>query len=326
MFRQAKTTKERSEMAKIIRNSMKDCALSYERAEVPAQEIKAALCSPVDLRPKMGPIRNQDGVGWCYAFAAADMMTFKTGQNPRVSAAEIASQYIATETKNQTSKSVAWLSDKRYDGGYIHRALGLVAQNGICSEKQIPSEVNAGPAISQAYHDLYASAYYKTQYAHASLCDTMAAKYRKFFPSIAPAEILRILNTEAPQHVVQTLQQRSCPQKKASPIQPGNVGIEPDQTKFAETLEREMDQGEPLGLGYRVELIVANNQGALAQNHAGTIVGRKFDAKSGKCQYLLRNTWGRSCDGYRKWPCDAGNLWITEEHLIAYSNSVTYFK
>lgn len=29
----------------------------------------------IDLRAEMGPIRNQGGVGWCYAFTAADLMT-----------------------------------------------------------------------------------------------------------------------------------------------------------------------------------------------------------------------------------------------------------
>ncbi len=47
-------------------------------------------CGDVNLSSKMGPIRDQDTMGWCYAFAAADLLSFKLGQ--RISAASLAIQ------------------------------------------------------------------------------------------------------------------------------------------------------------------------------------------------------------------------------------------
>lgn len=40
-----------------------------------------ASCTPVDNRnDKLGPVRNQDSIGWCYAFATADLLTHKLRQ------------------------------------------------------------------------------------------------------------------------------------------------------------------------------------------------------------------------------------------------------
>ncbi len=56
---------------------------------VGAQEIGSAAsnsilsqdnCSPVDLRPKLPPIRNQDSLGWCHGFIAADLASLKLGK------------------------------------------------------------------------------------------------------------------------------------------------------------------------------------------------------------------------------------------------------
>ena len=48
-------------------------------------------CQPTDLRDKLGPVRNQDTMGWCYAFAAADLLTADTGKT--ISAFDIALNY-----------------------------------------------------------------------------------------------------------------------------------------------------------------------------------------------------------------------------------------
>ena len=287
---------------------------------------REANCSPVDLRSKMGPIRNQDGVGWCYSFAAADMLTFKNGGSPRVSAADLAAQYIDVSPQYQSRTNNMWLSHKNLNGGHIYSALQLAEKNGTCDETKIPSEINGGPQIAQAYRDLYASAYYRNDPKHKSLCAAQASKYRKFFPATSPTEILAVLNTEPPWRVVHKLFGMNCQQRRPAGISPGEIGLarKPD---IGKVLNQELEQGQPVGIGYNIELITARKN---ANNgfgmHGSTIVGRKFDAKTGNCQYLLRNTWGRSCDGYRGWKCEAGHLWVNEDALLWATDSATYFK
>jgi len=58
----------------------------------------AAQCAPMDIRPMHPHLsemwnnpRDQDGVGWCYAYAAADLLSVEAGMN--VSAAELSYRY-----------------------------------------------------------------------------------------------------------------------------------------------------------------------------------------------------------------------------------------
>ena len=48
-------------------------------------------CQNTDLRSTLPPIRDQDSVGWCYAYLAADLVSQKSGKN--ISAVELALNY-----------------------------------------------------------------------------------------------------------------------------------------------------------------------------------------------------------------------------------------
>ncbi len=52
--------------------------------------------------------------------------------------------------------------------------------------------------------------------------------------------------------------------------------------------------------------------------HASLITGRRKNPQSGKCELLIRNTWGNSCGSYsRDWTCDSakGSVWVDEATL-----------
>ena len=50
-------------------------------------------------------------------------------------------------------------------------------------------------------------------------------------------------------------------------------------------------------------------------SHAALIIGRR-KTFFGRCQYLIRNSWGTRCDLYSfDWDCEKGNIWVDEETL-----------
>ena len=63
-------------------------------------------------------------------------------------------------------------------------------------------------------------------------------------------------------------------------------------------------------------------------NHASLVVGKR--ARGGKCQFLVRNTWGNSCR--YKWECERNKkgkeegIWIDAEALINNIYELQYFK
>lgn len=50
--------------------------------------------------------------------------------------------------------------------------------------------------------------------------------------------------------------------------------------------------------------------------HASLVIGRR--RYQGKCQFLIRNTWGTACQKYSKdWDCDHGNVWLDSDEVAA---------
>jgi hypothetical protein len=106
------------------------------------------------------------------------------------------------------------------------------------------------------------------------------------------------------------------------------------------TINKVLDSGQPLVVGYCGEVIGRDGPGKSYQpdphydqcsNHGSLIMGRRKD-KSGKCQYLLRNTWGAGCGLHPDWECDKdskgeddGNFWIDSDVLLKASTNIDYF-
>ncbi len=96
----------------------------------------------------MGPIRDQDTMGWCYAFAAADLLSFKLGQ--RISAASLAIQSNADSMPSWIRIPFTGGVESKMNGGNtantISNGLGnrwLGAGEGLCLEKDFPRNILA---------------------------------------------------------------------------------------------------------------------------------------------------------------------------------------
>ncbi len=53
--------------------------------------------------------------------------------------------------------------------------------------------------------------------------------------------------------------------------------------------------------------------------HASILMGRTKNKLTGKCQYLIRNSWGKDCSNYasKDWKCEdgRGNIWVDADEL-----------
>lgn len=86
------------------------------------------LYSPFDK--KIGPVRNQREIGWCFAHTAADMMAYETGHI--ISAAQIAKNYY-------TKSKIAWIWGAD-EGGLLNDAIKLSLNKPLCDENSFPTE------------------------------------------------------------------------------------------------------------------------------------------------------------------------------------------
>ena len=86
--------------------------------------INQEACKEVDLRPELGPIRNQGNIGWCYANGAADLAGFiylKELKGVQVSAIDIAVAFNHFYRNSDIG-----------EGGMGFMAVDLTALSGLC--------------------------------------------------------------------------------------------------------------------------------------------------------------------------------------------------
>lgn len=108
----------------------------------------------------------------------------------------------------------------------------------------------------------------------------------------------------------------------------GRRAYHPD--RFKATVNAELDRGlvkaYPIGVAYCASIFdegrafKSKDYGdAACRRHASLIIGRRRDPKDrNRCQFLIRNSWGRSCSSYHPdWDCEAsrGSVWVDADVL-----------
>lgn len=77
--------------------------------------------------------RDQDSVGWCYAYTAADLISHKTGLE--ISAVDIANAY-----NDESWSNFFGVDESAMKSGYTADAANIALAKGVCLERNLPSE------------------------------------------------------------------------------------------------------------------------------------------------------------------------------------------
>lgn len=268
-------------------------------------------CSPVDLRRTLGPVRDQQDLGWCYAFTAADLMSQALRQDKtRVlglneSGAmrdDVSAMQMAHEYQRTTGQS---LNTAQSDGGVVQRALDSAFQRAqVCSESELSSAGGAAGAALAQFRNSQARRFdpghFDMDRANRAAAEELIARACR-----------RAIGT---MHVVNVSQY----QRAADPAYGGQALND----RFRRAIDTALGQGRIAGISYRNFL---QGTDGLHGRHASSIVGRKMI--NGECQYMIRNSWGLSCEPYHepyKSRCRAGHVWVTEKELMANVFAVDY--
>ncbi|KYG63323.1 hypothetical protein AZI85_04635 [Bdellovibrio bacteriovorus] len=112
-------------------------------------------------------------------------------------------------------------------------------------------------------------------------------------------------------------------------IKKGEINKDDGAKKLFATIDHALENGRIAGIGYNAYSLMAPEEGEDNKHgdHSSVIAARKMIA--GKCQYLIRNTWGSDCSiYYAKFHkrCEKGNVWVTKEELKESLYSVVYMK
>lgn len=286
---------------------------------------EARYCSPVDLREKFGEVRNQDSVGWCYAFAAADMLSFKTGV--RVSATDIAVNHTAQEKSHlkrvMTGKGELDLSER---GGYPYFALEQSIKRGVCRESDSPSEFFGNNTDIKDYIKKLEDSAEKSwgRYLYNNLRRSPTSDCNPLQKQLS--RTYEVVQKSLPTNVMYKLNEARCEGRRIPVKVPGlNWAGYGDKShskmRIINFIDHYLSHNMPVVADYDAAIFAhAPQQGA----HASVIVGRRFNKETNKCEFLIRNSWGKSCAYYgSRHQCEDGNIWVPREEFHQHVTGVT---
>lgn len=272
-------------------------------------------CSPVDLRgPTLGAPRDQGDTGWCFNYAAADLLDFHISK--RVSVTDLGIQNHEKSpsgvlTLDRFSKPDAKIGY----GGRISNALKRVRRGYVCLEDDLSSEsfakitetvARGNRSQTSANLDIKAANLEILKIKKALDAGSKPASWIAF-PGLERAAFYKILKNNRADEIWENLIQASCGDRREAT---GHFKI--DQKT---SMDQALDQGKIIGIEYDAAILKSKNSSEYYP-HASTVVGRRANPRTGKCELLIRNTWGEDCKGYRRdLECDRGNIWVDRAEL-----------
>ncbi|MES2965041.1 MAG: hypothetical protein V4760_14240 [Bdellovibrionota bacterium] len=313
--------------------------------------LSEAECTPVDLRPALGPARNQGNIGWCYANVTADLLTFQYRSSLR--GKRVSAGYTALIYNQGTNIEALG------EGGAVDEAMKYAAREGLCPETLESEVMGKGPKM-QIKQKLEAFVQFKKLY---DLAQTGDKKAQASFTSQAKSyresnSSLFALKEKEIQLLLASTNQKNFPLEFAKMICRGHAVHAPPPypvmsaidkqalarfwIKLSPYVHQQLDSHKPVAVGYAAQFLsqanvplwqfsFTNNQRGLnndVSRHASLIVGRRWNGQ--RCEFILRNSWGTGCNYKNKIfarpdKCEAGHLFVTEEFLETQMYRIFYF-
>lgn len=307
-----------------------------------AQVLDQASCTSMDIKnsnqkiKKNVPLlnhfskpRNQDSIGWCYGFSAADLLSAELGVP--VSAFHASILYNKKIAKSLISKMIHFNDafDQVYEGGFTKDAIAEIVKAGkICKESDLPFDkkhpeqtltlIKTLESIKNSHKD------------HELTCSLLQSPVKKNDLNTDIDQVAESLLKENLNKTLDLISLEHCKDKMISipsmKVKKESVPSLKDKIKtkkFLTTINGLLDSGKPIEVSYEIGHIAI--EGATG-HHSSLVVGRRF--KNGKCQYQIRNSWGQTCHAYNlnTVSCDAksGSYWVNDEVFVNMSKDISY--
>ena len=300
-------------------------------------------CKARDYRSKLPPTRDQDSMGWCFAFTAADLLSFKSGKgrdNP------ISAMDLSTSHFNSPLVVQAIMDNIGYEtptsqtrGGWTPKVLGQALREGACLEKDFPSQ---DFLISKTYIKLkkllaQIESYSTQTQAICQDCESnldseIASAVQAIVPNVDPDVAVRTVRSVGPDKIIYALKKLACKNKVKFPFKsvttyrttytvPPKLKPEEKEAAIAKVQEQ-LNNGNIVAFHYNAKVL---SHDIKSGNHASSIVAQRWNEATNKCEFLVRNSWGRTCHYYYKgYDCEEGHIWIPAKNLMGATSEVIY--
>lgn len=304
-------------------------------------DVYASQCEKVDLRENQPQLqsyfekyRSQGGLDWCWAHAAADLLTYRVGAP--VSASDLAFRGLADRFPNNFLELIDGLGSPDVRG-FPSDAFSVAKKYGVCLEVDAPSDdspykpkfnpITRGVAqVLRLRDDIRQGRVQGTDYADFACFKPV----NEIFPHLNVEDIFSILRKTSDDTAVDAfdlLSQINCANRRVE-----LPDLRFDEKKWGTSkskvriLHEQLSNGNPVIISVPLRLILGEDESG---NHALTVFGREL--RQGKCEFLVRNTWDLLCsilaEKYVK-NCNSrnGTFWMSEEDLLTSLNRIYYLR
>ncbi len=272
-------------------------------------------CGEIDLRKNsiFDKVRSQSTSGWCFAYTDADLISYRINQ--KISATDIAINfyYNMPEMPREDLLSNAGGGS---DIGAISASKGFYCPEEIMPSEDYEIDPSCGATTSDTVTILQKIESLARNRKTLSFCDLSYVK--ALFPKLSLDSIKEIheQNINASSLVlIHKFQQANCKEDliKANIVMRGSLYSE---DKVTLDIDRNLEKNNPVSINYNANFLLADDSSFAS--HYSSIVGRRFNLDSNSCQYLIRNSWGESCEVYPepyRTNCEKGNIWVDKKLL-----------
>jgi len=283
-------------------------------------------CTRIDLRGEaLGEVRHQGYVGWCFAHATADLVSYKLKK--RISPVDIGINFYDKMPEMPRDAKLSTAS-----GG---NDLGAISYSsaGYCEEEFIAGENFQIESQCQSLVDAEISSiiiFLEKLFDHGAISLNYCQKniIKSLFKNISEVDLNSVASTNQKTSLqkIAMLKDLNCKSKRLNSQKMSMKGGFNNDPLV--DIDQQLNLSNPISLNYNAGFLMKDKKDSNEfYNHYSTIVGRRKVASG--CQYLVRNSWGKDCSiypsPYNK-QCEDGNIWVDEVVLRQSLIGIKYLK
>ena len=291
-------------------------------------------------RPPLMEVRNQTDTGWCYAFTLADLLSDLSGQQvSAVSVAAASHQIWHSQARREIGRVFPSTADMMglnsrsgtLDGGLVEDVLERVLNepDGLCPESVAQSSVfRPDSRLERSLTELRDQAMQGGNWCPEQACQHVR-NWQQIWPNLNVTDFLVIFDRVEPDVAWIEAMKRACFDHRFQLPRPAHMKAEraisaPERHRLMQNIHDAVDRGKLIGIEYNSKVLTDPYASPLDLSHldldsihVSSIVGRRPNPTTGKCELLIRNSWGTDRLGKydRSYDFENGFVWVPEESL-----------
>lgn len=279
-----------------------------------------ASCQSVPLKGKLPPTRNQSNIGWCYAYTASDLFSFKLQKE--ISAVDMAINYYSWRRRHEMEPLNGGVRETDLpEGGDTFSTILAAQDSGLCLEEKLPStgqgefeSVKDNFNLIKDLKDRLDALTEPSCVQQSELMQEYEPQLRHFFPGLNLTNVADILKVATKNDLFEKLANQACGER-LSPDPKIGLLSEKNKAKMQKAIQDRLRKGEIVGIDYCSEILKDPTAACPEVNHASSVIGQRWNPRSNACEFRVRNAYGTGCGAGKysdQYECDSasGDAWI----------------